>query len=94
VDAQKPAVYQKKVFENITPSFHEVQVKKALHEFKEAIAHVSEVAYDEKNLKKRPGKKFEFCNGFNTVFGADRYRIAESLFQGEFDFTGVTNILI
>jgi actin-related protein len=40
-----------------------------------------EIDFDEKVLKKRPSKKYEFPTGFNTSFGPDRYRIAESFFN-------------
>lgn len=84
VDRQFPAVYQLKKYPHVTQSYHDLQMQNALHEFKESIANVAEAPFDDKILKKRSHRNFEFANGYNTTFGADRYRISESMFQESF----------
>ncbi|OAJ42240.1 hypothetical protein, variant 1 [Batrachochytrium dendrobatidis JEL423] len=66
---------------NTTPSYHDFGMECLLQEFKETILQVSETQFDEKVLKRRPPKNFEFPNGFNRSFGVDRFRCVEGLFQ-------------
>ncbi len=55
-----------------------------IHQFKETVLHLSETTFNEKDLKRRPVKNFEFPSGFNTVFSIDRFKLVESLFQPNF----------
>ena len=64
-----------------------------LHEFKESVLNVSEVTYDEKSLKKRPPKKYEFPSGYNHSFGVERFRLPESLFAPPAGRPGISALL-
>ncbi|KAI8907383.1 actin family [Gorgonomyces haynaldii] len=81
VEVGQQPVFQRKQFQNVRESFDNVAIMRQMHEFKESVCHVSEVPFDEKLLKKRPSKKYEFATGFSSSFGSDRFKIAESLFQ-------------
>lgn len=52
-----------------------------IHEFKESVSQVSEVPYDEHLMSQRPQKPFEFPDGYNNSFGAERYRVPEIMFN-------------
>jgi actin-related protein len=60
-----------------------------IHQFKETVLHVSETAFKESDLKRRPVKNFEFPSGFNTVFSIDRFKLVEGMFQPGFHLTPV-----
>ena len=79
VDPAKPANFTKKALD-VTSSFHQYGVEKTLFDFKEAICHVAEAPMDQ-NIRKRPAKRYEFPNGFNTSFQMDRLEVAEGLFN-------------
>lgn len=64
-----------------TSSYHKVKLQMAVSEFKESTCQVFETLYDEDQVKSRPGKPYEFSDGFNAVFGAERYHYPEILFQ-------------
>ncbi|KAI7897818.1 actin family [Cokeromyces recurvatus] len=66
---------------NTTTSFEEYHISKTIHEFKETVSQVSEISYDENLMSQRPQKPFEFPDGFNNSFGAERYRIPEIMFN-------------
>ncbi|KAI8143573.1 actin family [Fennellomyces sp. T-0311] len=77
---QQPQV-QTKNRPNTTQSFHDYQVSRVVHEFKESVCQVSEVTFDEGIMGSRPQKPFEFPDGYNNMFGVERYKLPESLFQ-------------
>lgn len=52
-----------------------------IHEYKESVSQVSEFTYDENLLSQRPQKPFEFPDGYNNSFGAERYRVPEIMFN-------------
>ncbi|KAI8974285.1 actin family [Pilobolus umbonatus] len=66
---------------NTTSSFNDYQVSKVIHEFKESVSQVSEIPYDEQIMSQRPQKPFEFPDGYNSLFGAERYRTPEIMFN-------------
>ncbi|KAI8897686.1 actin family, partial [Globomyces pollinis-pini] len=84
VDTAQPPQFQRKDFTGITSSFVDFSIERTIHDFKETICNVSEITFNERDLKRRPGKTFEFPTGFNATFGIDRFRIVESLFQPGF----------
>lgn len=99
VDASKPAQALLRQF--ATPpreSFRKLQEERILTEFKESCVQVwnpqrsggtnqtLDTARDQ--LVRDIGKPFEFPNGYNDVFGFDRYRAAESLFDEKQVVTG------
>ncbi|KAI9490446.1 actin family [Zychaea mexicana] len=81
VDAGAQPQVQKKNRPNTTDSYNDHQVSRVAHEFKESVCQVSEVTFDEGIMGSRPQKPFEFPDGYNNLFGVERYKIPESLFQ-------------
>lgn len=45
------------------------------------MSQVSEIPYDEHMMNQRPQKPFEFPDGYNNSFGAERYRVPEIMFN-------------
>lgn len=66
---------------NTTQSFDDYQISRVIHEYKESVSQVSEFTYDENLLSQRPQKPFEFPDGYNNTFGAERYRVPEIMFN-------------
>ncbi|KAI8331625.1 actin family [Choanephora cucurbitarum] len=66
---------------NTTKSFHDYQVSRIIHEFKESVSQVSEIPFDPRLMAQRPQKPFEFPDGYNNSFGAERYRVPEIMFN-------------
>ncbi|KAI8925771.1 actin family [Entophlyctis helioformis] len=83
-DPAAPAIYTRAHRPDTGAGFHEFAVERVMHEFKESIVHVSEQPFDERAYRKRPQKRYEFPNGYNQSFGAERFRFAEGLFQTDF----------
>ncbi|CAN6674455.1 actin-related protein 4 [Trichomonascus vanleenenianus] len=71
----------------IPKSFDDLQVSRVAHEFKETTLQLSanelpaEGGEEEQEGKEFTSREFEFPNGYAQAFGAERYRIAESLFK-------------
>ncbi|KAH6571401.1 hypothetical protein BASA50_003766 [Batrachochytrium salamandrivorans] len=84
VVSSTPANYVAAHRPSTTSSYHDFGMECLLQEFKETVIQVSEIAFDEKSLRKRLPKSFEFPNGFNRPFGIDRFKCVEGLFQPEF----------
>ncbi|CAG8972958.1 hypothetical protein HYALB_00008317 [Hymenoscyphus albidus] len=97
VDAGAPAqaTYQK--FENkITDSFRASEEERVLTEFKESVVQVypgpGRLHYPHpvngilnlENVKMSPGRVFEFPDGSNQMWGVDRMRIVEGLFDEKY----------
>ncbi|RUS22056.1 actin family [Endogone sp. FLAS-F59071] len=64
-----------------TESYHHYQQMRVIQEYKESVCQVSEMYYDEAAVAVRPQKPFEFPDGYNYNFGAERYRVPEIMFQ-------------
>ena len=74
-----------------TPSFRALQEERVLTEFKETVvqvwpqgrlsSHDSTGRSNVETAKSTPARTFEFPDGYNQPFSADRYRPAESLFD-------------
>ncbi|KAJ3385169.1 Actin-like protein 6B [Lobulomyces angularis] len=90
-EVDQPARYELKDTPNAHPSFHDLNVKKALHEFKETICSNLEVPFDSRIAQSRPKKCYEFTTGFNTSFARLRYMIPECLFDPKFILPAVTD---
>ncbi|KAI1916220.1 NuA4 histone acetyltransferase subunit [Ophidiomyces ophidiicola] len=76
------------------PSFRLLLENRTLSEFKESVVQVwpgpgglSSVnqtgVANEDIAKNSPGRPFEFPDGYNQLFGVDRYRVAESIFDAK-----------
>ena len=66
---------------NVTKSWQDYMVKQIVQDFQAAVLQVSDSPYDRDSLSNTPTVNYEFPNGYNAEFGADRYRIPESLFD-------------
>ncbi|KAI9332732.1 actin family [Zopfochytrium polystomum] len=85
VDAGVKASFVKRDVPGVTDSFHRFCVERALTEYKETVCQVSEHAFNEAALAARPGKVFEFPDGYNTSFGVERFKAPELLFNTTLD---------
>jgi actin-like protein 6A len=81
VEAGQPADAQLRDVPGITQSYEDYQRSRVMHEFKESVCQVSEMTFDEGIMGSRPQKPFEFPDGYNNMFGVERYKIPEVLFQ-------------
>lgn len=97
VDAGQPAqATYKSIPEDHAPhsSFHRLLEERTISEFKECVVQAwpgpnslssngpNGVA-NEELAKNVPGRPFEFPDGYNQVFGADRYKVVEPLFDAK-----------
>ncbi|EPB85299.1 Actin-related protein 4 [Mucor circinelloides] len=81
VPAGQPPQLQLRKRPDTTESFDNYQVSRIIHEYKESVSQVSEIPYDEHMMNQRPQKPFEFPDGYNNSFGAERYRVPEIMFN-------------
>lgn len=81
VGAGEPAHYVKAARENTSDSFHKAQVARVVDEFKETTLQVAETGFQEDAVTALPTRGFEFPNGFNYGFSAERFAIPEILFR-------------
>ncbi|KAK9373643.1 actin family [Lipomyces chichibuensis] len=81
VEIGQPPQATLKSFDGLTESFLEFQRARILNEFKESTSGVLEQSYNEVIANIRPARPFEFPDGYNLNFGADRYVTTEPLFQ-------------
>ncbi|KAJ3174027.1 Actin-like 6A [Geranomyces variabilis] len=81
VDAGQPPRFDLRERPNTSASYHKLALDRAVDEFKETVCHVSETAFNETALNARPVKNYEFPDGYNNIFGIERFKITESLFK-------------
>lgn len=95
VDAGAPAVATYRTFAAGSvpdPTFTRLQEERLLTEFKESVvqvwpgpgrmsSHSQNGVPNEEVAKAQPGRPFEMPDGWNQMFGADRYRAAEGIFD-------------
>lgn len=78
----QPAKWKKKEnLPELTKSFTNYMVKDTLKDFVATVLQVSDTPYDESAIENMPTHNYEFCNGYNQVFGQERLRIPEGLFD-------------
>lgn len=69
---------------SVSDSYTSIAKQSILRDCKEQIVQVAESAsVSEKDLSLRPPRYYEFPCGYNKNFGAERYRLGESLFSGD-----------
>lgn len=73
-----------------TASFHKLKVRMAFSDFKESTCQIFETVYDQEALDSRPGKPHEFADGYNGIFGSERFIYPEVIFQPQRTFTGMS----
>lgn len=96
-DALAPAIATYRSFAPGTapsPSFRRLQEERLLLEFKESVvqvwpgpgrlsAHSQSGVPNEDLAKAQPGRPFEFPDGYNQMFGAERFKPAEGIFDAK-----------
>ena len=98
VDAAQPAQATYQTFPDPQPSasFRGLQEDRVLSEFKESVVQVwdparangQSLSQATETLRQSEGRPFEMPDGWNNVFGVERYRPAESLFEEKAAFAG------
>ena len=102
VDAGAPAQAVYKKFDTLpTDTFRRLEEERVLTEFKESVVQIwggpgrlssgSQGTTNEDVVKGFPGRPFEMPDGWNQVFGAERFKAAEGLFDAKAAFS-VSNI--
>lgn len=99
VDAGAPAQATYKTFPDPapTPSFRANEEERILTEFKESVVEVwpgpgrFTNGTNEEIAKNTPGRPYEMPSGWNQVFGPERFRAAEGLFDASAAFTSETS---
>ncbi|PWN30591.1 Actin/actin-like protein [Jaminaea rosea] len=93
VEAGKEAQWeQREAALGASQSYKAFQEGQLLHEVKESIGQVLDSPWDEGLALSRPARSFEFPNGYNDVFGIERYRASEVLFNPQL-WNGVQGVL-
>lgn len=84
------------------PSFRRLQEERVLTEFKESVvqvwpgpgrlnSHNAHGTTNEALAASQPGRPFEFPDGYNQLFGAERYRAVEGLFDAKMALPDASN---
>lgn len=92
VDAGAPSQATLKTFKTPpTPSFRQFEEERVLTEFKESVVQIwggpgrlssgPQGTTNEEVVKGFPGRPFEMPDGWNQVFGGERFKVAEGLFD-------------
>lgn len=77
-----PAIFTKKNnLPSVGKSFHRHMVNETIQDFQASVLQVSDGPYDESALESIPGVVYEFPNGYNDIFGVERFKICEGLFD-------------
>ncbi|KAI9792989.1 MAG: NuA4 histone acetyltransferase subunit [Piccolia ochrophora] len=102
VDAGAPSSATYRTFE-IPPheSFKRLQEERVLTEFKESVVQLwqgpgrlssgQQGTTNEDVVRGWPGRPFEMPDGWNQVFGAERYKVAEGIFDAKMALTNAEN---
>ena len=79
VEMGKPPVFILKPATTLTPEALEYQRQRLLEDWKASVAQIAEFASSEPELALKPPKFYEFPDGYNRNYGAERFRIGELL---------------
>lgn len=99
VDANTPAKASFRTFpegSEPTESFKQFEQDRVVLEFKECVAQVwsnSTGPFNEQLATQQPGRPFEFPDGYNTMFGADRFRVVEGMWQSNMILPDATSTI-
>lgn len=82
VDPGTPAnvVLRQERVQGASSSFRSYHINRVVNDFKESVAQVLEVPWDDQQAQFRSGRMYEFPDGYNDAFGVERLRAAEVLF--------------
>ena len=82
VSEGQPAQWTKKSnLPEVTKSWHDYQVREVVRDFKQEILQVHDCPYQEEIVSQIPQVPYEFPNGYNYEYGAERFKISEALFD-------------
>ncbi|XP_046367678.1 actin-like protein 6A isoform X1 [Haliotis rufescens] len=81
VKEMSKANWQKREVPSVTKSFHNYMVKDVFQDFAASVIQVSDTPYDTSTAESMPTMHYEFPNGYNQDFGAERFRVCEGLFD-------------
>lgn len=81
VESGQTAQATLKSFDGLADSYLEFERGRILNEFKESTSQVLDMPYSEVVANSRPSRPFEFPDGYNLNFGAERFATTEPLFQ-------------
>ncbi|KAK3103473.1 hypothetical protein FSP39_019490 [Pinctada imbricata] len=77
---EKP-IWKKKDIPEVTKSFHNYMVKDVLQDFAASVLQAMDQPYEQSQAETMPTVHYEFPNGYNQDFGAERFKITEGLFD-------------
>lgn len=80
-EGQKAQWTKKSVLPEVTKSWHDYQVREVVRDFQQEVLQVHDAPYQEEIVGQIPGVPHEFPNGYNLEYGAERFKIAEALFD-------------
>ena len=80
-EGQKAQWTKKSVLPEVTKSWHDYQVREVVRDFQQEVLQVHDAPYQEEIVGQIPGVPHEFPNGYNSEYGTERFKIAESLFE-------------
>ncbi|XP_060079327.1 actin-like protein 6B [Ylistrum balloti] len=81
VSLMEDAKWKKKDIPEVTKSFHNYMVKDVLQDFAASALQVMDTPYDNSTAETMPTVLYEFPNGYNQDFGAEKFRLPEGLFD-------------
>lgn len=81
VNFMDPPKWTKKELPEVTKSFHNYMVKDVLQDFASSVLQVMDQPYEQSQAEAMPTVHYEFPNGYNRDFGAERFRTCEGLFD-------------
>uniref|UniRef100_T1JBA2 Uncharacterized protein n=1 Tax=Strigamia maritima TaxID=126957 RepID=T1JBA2_STRMM len=80
-ECELPKYTRKPIIPEVTKSWHSYAVKEVLQDFQATVLQVSDIPYGETQVENMPTVHYEFPNGYNQDFGAERFKIPERLFD-------------
>lgn len=92
-EGDPPKWTRKNNLPEVTSSWHSYQERQVVRDFAQSILTCSETAFDPDFANATPTDCYEFPTGFTDEFGAERFRIAESLFDPSF-IKGCTSTML
>ncbi|OWF49030.1 actin-like protein 6B [Mizuhopecten yessoensis] len=73
--------WKKKDIPEVTKSFENYMVKDVLQDFAASALQVMDTPYEDSTAETMPAALYEFPNGYNQEFGAEKFKLAEGLFD-------------
>ncbi|CAM9752092.1 actin-like protein 6B [Lethenteron reissneri] len=72
---------KKEKLPTVSKSWHTYMCNEVIQDFQATVLQVSDSPYDEQSAAQMPTVHYEFTNGYNCDFGAERLKIPEGLFD-------------